>query len=183
MRGKPGILRLMELLKGLKTGGNTDLNASLSRFACERPVRGWSSSSPTCCRRAASRKASNASATANIDVVLAQTLAPQELQPELIGDVRSVDMETKAGMDVSANRQVMQAYARRLNAFIGDIQSFAHKAGCSHVLASTGNSFEDWCSSSSARWGWRDSLCLALALSSPCKSRAGFSISRYAFRI
>ena len=41
MRGKPGILRLMEQLKGLKTGGNTDLNASLSRFALRPRGRGW----------------------------------------------------------------------------------------------------------------------------------------------
>jgi hypothetical protein len=76
-------------------------------------------------------------------VVLIQTLAPQELQPELLGDVRLVDVETKAGVDVSATRQVMQAYTRRLTAFLGEIQSFAHKSGCSYVLANTGSSFED----------------------------------------
>ena len=32
LRGKPGILRLMERLQALKPAGNTDLNASLSRF-------------------------------------------------------------------------------------------------------------------------------------------------------
>ena len=54
---------------------------------------------------------------------------PQELKPELMGDVRLVDMETSAGVDVSANRHVLQAYAKRLNAFIGEIQSFMYTSG------------------------------------------------------
>jgi len=57
--------------------------------------------------------------------------------------VRLVDLETNLGVDISANRQVMQAYARRLSAFIAQIQGFAHKAGCSYVLANTAQSFED----------------------------------------
>ena len=76
-------------------------------------------------------------------MVLVQTLCPQELNPELLGDVRLVDMETKMGVDVSANRQVMQAYAKRLSAFIGEIQSLSHKAACSYVMANTSSSFED----------------------------------------
>ncbi len=52
-------------------------------------------------------------------------------------------METSAGVDISANRHVMQAYAKRLAAFLSEIQSFAHKSGCSYVLAATGERFED----------------------------------------
>jgi uncharacterized protein (DUF58 family) len=143
MRGKPGILRLMELLKGLKTGGNTDLNASLSRFALRTTRAGLVIIISDLLSESGYEEGVKRLRYGKHDVVLAQTLAPQELLPELMGDVRLVDMETQAGVDVSANRQVMQAYARRLNAFIGEIQSFAHKAGCSHVLANTGSSFED----------------------------------------
>jgi uncharacterized protein (DUF58 family) len=143
MRGKPGILRLMELLKSLKTGGNTDLNASLSRFALRTTRAGLVIIISDLLSESGYEEGVKRLRYGKHDVVLAQTLAPQELQPELMGDVRLVDMETKAGVDVSANRQVMQAYARRLNAFIGDIQSFAHKAACSHVLANTGSNFED----------------------------------------
>jgi hypothetical protein len=75
--------------------------------------------------------------------VLVQTLAPQELAPELLGDVRLVDMETNVGVDVTANRAVLQAYAKRLAAFLGEIESFAHKHGCSYVLANSGTDFED----------------------------------------
>jgi hypothetical protein len=146
VRGKPGILRLMDILQGLKPGGRTDLNASLSRFA----LRSGSSTRAGMVIIISDflsdpgyEEGVKRLRYAKNDVVLLQTLAPQELHPELLGDVRLVDVETQAGVDVSANRAVLQAYARRLSAFLGDIQNFAHKHGCSHVLANTGSSFED----------------------------------------
>jgi uncharacterized protein (DUF58 family) len=150
VRGKPGILRLMDILQNLKTGGKTDLNASLSRFALRAGAGGGGGSraglviiisdflSDPGYEEGVKRLRYNKN-----DVVLLQVLSPQELHPELLGDVRLVDVETNVGVDVSANRAVLQAYARRLTAFLGDIETFAHKHGCSHVLAATGNSFED----------------------------------------
>jgi uncharacterized protein (DUF58 family) len=143
MRGKPGILRLMEHLKTLKTGGTTDLNASLSRFALRTNRAGLVVIISDLLTENGFEEGVKCLRYGKHDVVLVHTLAPQEIQPELMGDVRLVDMETKAGVDVSATRQALQAYNRRLNAFIGEIQTFAHKAGCSYVLANTGSSFED----------------------------------------
>jgi uncharacterized protein (DUF58 family) len=143
MRGKPGILRFMENLKTLKTAGTTDLNASLSRFALRTSRAGLVVIISDLLSESGFEEGVKRLRYGKHDIVLVHTLAPQEIQPELMGDVRLVDMETKAGIDVSATRQALLAYTRRLNAFIGEIQSFAHKAGCSYVLANTGNSFED----------------------------------------
>ena len=145
MRGKPGILRLMQQLQSLKPAGNTDLNAALSRFALR------TSGSRAGLVILISDFLSESGFDDGVkrlrygkhDVVLIQTLAPEELKPELLGDVRLVDMETSAGIDISANRQVMQAYTQRLNSFLAEIQSFAHKSGCSYVLAETSQRFED----------------------------------------
>jgi hypothetical protein len=52
-------------------------------------------------------------------------------------------METDVGVDISANRSVLAAYAKRLNAFITDLQAFSHKHGCSYLLANTATNFED----------------------------------------
>jgi len=144
MRGKPGILRLMEMLERLKAEGRTDLNASLARFAARTAGRSGlvilisDFLSDPGYEEGVKRLRYNRN-----DVVMVQTLAPQELAPELLGDVRLVDMETQAGVDVSANRSVLQAYAKRLSAFLGDVENFAHKHGCSYVLAATASSFED----------------------------------------
>ena len=77
------------------------------------------------------------------DVALLHTLAPQEINPELLGDVRLVDMETGSGVEVTANRATMQAYAKRLASYLHELQGFAHRSGCSYVLANSSTSFED----------------------------------------
>jgi uncharacterized protein (DUF58 family) len=143
MRGKPGILRLMDMLEKLKSAGKTDLNASLARFAARTTRAGLVIVISDFLSDPGYEEGIKRLRYNRHDVVMVQTLAPQELQPELLGDVRLVDIETQAGVDISANRSVLQAYAKRLAAFLADLESFAHKHGCSYVLASTGNSFED----------------------------------------
>ncbi len=143
MRGKPGILRLMEQLQALKPGGTTDLNASLARFGLRTTRAGLVVIISDLLSETGFEEGVKRLRYGKHDVVLVQTLAPQELKPELLGDVRLVDMETQAGVDVSANRHALAAYAKRLNAFVGDIQAFAHKTGCSYLLANTGSDFEE----------------------------------------
>lgn len=143
VRGKPGILRLMSMLQSLKPAGVTDLNASLTRFALRTQRAGLVVVISDLLSDSGYEEGVKRLRYGKHDVVLAQTLAPQEITPELTGDVRLVDMETSSAVDISANRAVLQAYARRLNAFLTEIQSFAHKHGCSWLLANTGSSFED----------------------------------------
>ncbi|HVT79984.1 MAG TPA: DUF58 domain-containing protein [Phycisphaerae bacterium] len=143
MRGKPGILRLMDQLRALKPAGQTDLNTSLSRFAMRTTRAGLVVVISDFLSETGYEEGIKRLRYGKHDVVMLQTLSPQEIKPELMGDVRLVDMETKAGVDVSANRHVMTAYAKRLAAFIGELQAFAHRAGASYVLANTGSSFED----------------------------------------
>jgi len=143
MRGKPGILRLMDQLANLKPEGTTDLNTSLQRFALRTTRAGLVVIISDFLSESGYEEGVKRLRYGKHDVVLAHTLAPQELNPELMGDVRLVDMETDVGVDISANKSVMTAYARRLNAFITDLQSFSHKHGCSYLLANTASNFED----------------------------------------
>ena len=143
MRGKHGILRLMDMLEGLKPGGRTDLNTSLQRFALRTQRAGMVILISDFLSDTGFEEGVKRLRYGRHEVVLVQTLAPQEITPELLGDVRLVDMETNIGVDVTANRAVLQAYAKRLGAFLGELQAFAHKHGCNYVLANTGTNFED----------------------------------------
>jgi len=143
MRGKHGILRLMEMLDVLKPGGKTDLNTSLQRFAIRTQRAGLVVLISDFLSDTGFEDGVKRLRYGKHDVTMLQTLAPQEISPELMGDVRLVDMETNVGVDVTANRAVLQAYNKRLTAFIAELQSFAHAHGCSYVSANTGNAFED----------------------------------------
>ena len=77
------------------------------------------------------------------ELVVVQTLAPQEFAPEFLGDVRLTDMETEFAVDVSATRQVLSRYHQRFAAFTGEARDFLQRHGATYVLANTQTSFED----------------------------------------
>jgi uncharacterized protein (DUF58 family) len=143
MRGKSGSVRLMDTLSGLKAEGKTDLSLALERFAMRTTRAGLVVVISDFLTETGYEEGIKRLRYGKHDVTLVHTLAPQELNPELIGDVRLVDVETGAGIDVTANRTTLQAYARRLSAYLLELQGFAHRSGCSYVLAGTGTSFED----------------------------------------
>ncbi len=143
MRGKPGILRLMDQLENLRPAGRTDLNASLSRFTIRTRRAGLVVLISDFLSEPGYEEGIKRLRYAKHDVVMAQVLAPQELKPELLGDVRLVDAETDVGVDVSANRATLQAYAKRLSVFLDDVQSFAHRHSSSYLLANTATPFEE----------------------------------------
>jgi uncharacterized protein (DUF58 family) len=143
MRGKAGILRLMDMLGQLKTGGKTDLDRSLGRFALRTTRAGLVILISDLLSDSGCEEGIKRLRYGKHDLVMIQTLAPQEINPELLGDVRLVDAETQHTVDVTANRQVMLAYHKRLTNFLYEMQALAHKAGASYVLANTATSFED----------------------------------------
>jgi hypothetical protein len=133
----------MALLENLKPQGQTDLNASLARFALRTSRPGLVIILSDFFSDAGYEDGFKRLRYAKHEVVLIQTLAPQEISPELLGDVRLVDMETQVGIDVTANRAVLQAYAKRLRNYLDDLQNFAHTHGAKQVLANTQTNFED----------------------------------------
>jgi hypothetical protein len=46
--------------------------------------------------------------------VVLHVLAPDEIDPPLAGELRLVDVETGAGVDITADLAALDAYARRL---------------------------------------------------------------------
>jgi uncharacterized protein (DUF58 family) len=143
MRGKAGILRLMETLENLKPVGKTDLNASLGRFALRTRRAGLVVVISDYLSEPGYEEGIKRLKFNKHDVVMAQVLSPQELKPELMGDVRLVDAETEAGVEVSANRATLQAYAKRLGVFLAEVEGFARRHSCGYVLANTSTSFEE----------------------------------------
>ena len=69
-------------------------------------------------------------------------MAPQELEPELVGDLSLVDMEDGIAAEVSISPALLKSYHRNLDAFRRDIQNYCSRRGMQYVFSSTGVSFE-----------------------------------------
>ncbi len=75
--------------------------------------------------------------------MLLHVMAPDEMNPDLTGDLRLTDSETGDHVDVSPTRRLIVLYRKRLEAFRQMISTFAARSGTDYVFASTDMAFED----------------------------------------
>lgn len=76
------------------------------------------------------------------DVFLIQVLSPEELSPELEGQVRLLDSETGRAMDVAATPALLKQYQNKLNDFTNQIREFCSRVGASYIQVSSADSIE-----------------------------------------
>jgi uncharacterized protein (DUF58 family) len=71
------------------------------------------------------------------DVVVLHVLAPQELRPQLGGDVRLIDRESGATVAVTLNNDAIRLYGQRLSEWRQQVESFCARHGMSYVAIDT----------------------------------------------
>jgi len=71
------------------------------------------------------------------ELIVLHVLSPEELDPNLEGDVRLVDIETGDGLDVTVDLATIDDYKARLMAWQEDFAALAAKRGATYVPLST----------------------------------------------
>ena len=73
------------------------------------------------------------------DIHLIHLLDPEEMAPELAGDLRLTDVETGEVRELSVDRETLRAYRERLHAFLERAEGFcrAQEIGYHRVITDT----------------------------------------------
>lgn len=77
------------------------------------------------------------------DVNLIQVLAPEEMAPEVGGDLLLTDSETGEEREITANERVVAAYKRAISEFTASIESFSRATGIGYTMLTADAVFED----------------------------------------
>ena len=70
--------------------------------------------------------------------VVAHVLAPEEIEPSLVGDVRLIDVETNAAVEASTSADTLASYAETVRGFVTGAAGRARRVGLDHVLVEAG---------------------------------------------
>ncbi len=70
--------------------------------------------------------------------VVAQVLAPDELDPSIVGDVRLVDVETGDEVEASTSTEMLDAYAEAVARFVSGAAGRSRRVGLDHILVPAG---------------------------------------------
>ncbi|WP_164670101.1 DUF58 domain-containing protein [Virgibacillus doumboii] len=87
-------------------------------------------------------------------VLLIQVVLPEEVDPDYIGDLQLVDIETTGRREVSMSPKVIDNYKQLFENHTDKIKSFCHRRGMELIICPTSTSLEETIFSSIMRKGW-----------------------------
>ena len=142
MRGRGYLNEMAELLLGVQADGVSDFDRVCKQVAAGRVGVGvmivlsdflFKEGYESGLRRLIGR---------NYDVYAVQVLSRQELEPELSGDLKLVDVEDDDTAEITANGALLKYYKRTLSAYCNELKGFCRQRGAGYVLASSADSVE-----------------------------------------
>ncbi len=71
----------------------------------------------------------------DLDIFVVHLLSPEELQPELKGDLKLIDCEDEDQREISVSASLLKRYQQTLNAFIEGAKAFCRKRSITYVPA------------------------------------------------
>jgi len=137
LRGKHQLMRILQFLADLESAGITSLEPACKQFALRHRRPGVVIVVSDYMDKAGYENALKFFLAGRQDVFVLQVLAREEVNPELVGDLRLVDMEDGDTTDVTVSKPLLAAYRRTLEAFVSGLKNHAGRRGMNYLLAST----------------------------------------------
>jgi uncharacterized protein (DUF58 family) len=142
VRGKRGAFSLFTFLQQLRASGAVSIDAACQRYTRMARLQGplllctdlldpnW-------------KEALRVLSTRGFEVTLLHVLAPQELSPQLEGDIRLVDSEDGPSIELTADIDTLQRYRDNLAAWRQEVESFCASRGIAYLFVDTARPLED----------------------------------------
>jgi len=78
------------------------------------------------------------------DLYVVQVLSPQELEPELTGDLKLIDMEDADDAEVTVSGALLKYYKRTLSAYCSEFKDFCTRRGAVYMMTKSSNPVESF---------------------------------------
>lgn len=141
-RGKGSVRKLFAFLDGIAAGGGTHLERASKGYMARNSAKGIAILISDFFDEDGFEGAVRRLNAGRSDVYAVHVLAPEEIDPQLSGDLKLVDSETGAFAEVSMSRALLKSYAKNLDGFVETVRSYCAARGVGYIPVSTDISFE-----------------------------------------
>jgi uncharacterized protein (DUF58 family) len=142
IRGRGSAATLFSWLSGLQAEGHTDLARALREYALLARSPGMLVVASDFLAPGI-EEGLRALAGRRFAVTLVQTLAPEEIDPPISGDLRLVDSETGDTREITITAGLLARYRRRLDAHRAYLADLGNRYGMHVISTSSADPFED----------------------------------------
>jgi len=136
-RGRRSLWRMLAHLEGLEPGGTASLAEGVKNFCLRNSGRGIVVLLSDLMDKSGYEAALRYLASRDMDVYVIQVLSPEELDPDVQGDLRLVDCEDGDEAEVTVSAALLQRYKQTLAAFVESLRQFCLRRGMAYLLART----------------------------------------------
>jgi len=141
-RGSAALPRFFQFLESLAPQGKTDLNAALRQYAIHPRRAGLLILISDLLVEDGFQLGLRSLLGRGNEVALVHLLAPDEVEPNLAGDLQLLDIETNAAQEVSIDGGLRNLYSARFREWIQSTQDDCRKQGIKYIHAVTDKSWD-----------------------------------------
>lgn len=143
LRGKASAHKFFQFMEGAKAAGPTKLEAACKNYSLQHRTKGMVLFISDLFDENGFEDALKHLRAIGPDLYVVQVLAPEELDPQLTGDLKLIDSETHAQTEISVNRALLKRYAQHRDSFVESVRTFCLRRGIAHFLVSSNTTVED----------------------------------------
>ena len=145
LKGQGHVHDILKLFTSMEFGGATDLVGSLKKFRPSRDRRGIVFVISDMFGRTPelSTEALLQATRWPAETHVVQVLHPQEMQPEMTGEIRLVDVETSEVRRIWMTKRELERYAEAFNNFLEELRRFCMSRQIDYYPWKTSEPFED----------------------------------------
>ncbi len=142
VRGRSQMWRVVQYLDGLNASGASNLTAAVKSFAIKHAGKGIVVVISDFLDKRGYEEALRYLLARNMDIYVVHVLSKEEVEPELVGDLRLVDSEDDDVAEITVSAPLLKRYKDTLNAFVGGLKEWCTKRGITYIFTTNHNPFD-----------------------------------------
>jgi uncharacterized protein (DUF58 family) len=135
-RGRRSLWRLMDFLQKIEPAGPSDLNKALRSFSIKCSGKGIVVLLSDFMDKGGYEEALRYLLARQLDIYVIQVLSQEEIEPEIVGDLRLVDVEDEDVAEITVSGPLLKRYKQNLAAYRAALHQFCSRRGVTCLFTS-----------------------------------------------
>jgi uncharacterized protein (DUF58 family) len=141
-RGRRSLWRVMDFLQKIEPAGPSDLRAALRTFSLKCSGKGIVVVLSDFLDKGGYEEALRYLVARQMDIYVIQILSQEEIEPEIVGDLKLVDVEDEDFAEITVSAPLLKRYKQNLAAYRAALNEFCTRRGIVYLFTSNQVPFE-----------------------------------------
>lgn len=144
LRGRHSMYRMVDYLQTIQAGDNVSLATGVKNFCVRNTGKGILVLITDLMDKEGYEKALRFLIAQQMDVYVIQVLSPEEVDPDVSGDLKLVDCEDDDIAEITVSRPLLDRYKQTLASFIDGARDFCNRRGMMYLMTRTDTPIEQF---------------------------------------